>query len=80
MTFLVVTLLLKVRQFGVKLLEGSDEVHDIDGLSESALVCATVADPYLVVLAEDGTVAVLTLATRPHPRLLVTKSATAKVS
>lgn len=39
---------------------------------------ATLADPYLVVLAEDGTVAVLTLNQRPQPKLVVTKSATAK--
>lgn len=68
-----------MREYGVKLLEGGEEVQDVDGLSESPLVCATIADPYLVVLAEDGTVAVLTLATRPLPKLVVTRSATAKV-
>jgi hypothetical protein len=70
----------QVREFGVKLLDGAEELQDVQGLSESALVCATIADPHLVVLAEDGTVAVLTLHTRPHPRLVVTKSASAKVS
>ncbi|KAF2368735.1 hypothetical protein FHG87_000497 [Trinorchestia longiramus] len=70
--------IVQVRQFGVKLLDGSEELQDVEGLSESPLVCATVADPHLVVLAEDGTVAVLTLHSRPYPRLVVTKSSTAK--
>lgn len=60
---------------GVRLLEGTSQIQHVPVDVGCPLVAATLADPYLSVLAEDGTLMVFTLVTSRTlpPKLTTTK-------
>lgn len=60
---------------GVRLLEGTSQIQHVPVDVGCPLVAATLADPYLAVLAEDGTLMLFTLVTS---RTLPPKLTTAK--
>lgn len=66
---------------GVRLLEGTAQIQHVPVDVGSPLVAATLADPYLAVLANDGTLMIFTLVTTraSPPKLSTSKPISAGV-
>lgn len=77
-----VLFLLQVTSGGVRLLEGTVQLQHLPVDVGSPLVAASLADPYLAVLAQDGTLMIFTLATTrtTAPRLSPAKPINTGVS